>query len=461
MAEPRPSVRTRSRHRRSGAGRCRAPAWSPQALRRRGGAATASTSRSPKASSSPCSDRRFGQDTLLRIIAGLRAPRRGDRRARWRRRRDTPTSVPRNVNTVFQDYALFPHMTVRENIEYGLRVREVGRASGGAAPRVLDLVRLATRERAGAAFRRPAPARRAGTGDRQRARGAAPRRAAGRARPQAPPGDADRAQAHPARGRDHLRLRDARPGGGADDERPPRRDEQGADRAARHTRDVYERPGDANSSPASSASPTCSSATAAGSPCGRRRSGSSGTTTRLRPDVHVEAGEIVEVIYLGVVTRYVVKLDGGENLVAGRQNRETAAADVRGATRTQGHGVAGVRNRPTRSAEPVASPEEEKAHEADTGSARRLAAGGGYGGSAGAVEQSRGGQARVVRERHGRSKPPRRQRAGSDVSRQGRRHLNLIAWEGYTEPSGSSRSSSRPAARSTPSTRAPPARWCR
>ena len=56
-------------------------------------------------------------------------------------------------------------------------------------------------------------------------------------------GDAGRAQAHPARGRHHVRLRDPRPGGGADDERPPR----GLQRAAGSSRsgrpaEVYERP---------------------------------------------------------------------------------------------------------------------------------------------------------------------------------------------------------------------------
>jgi putative spermidine/putrescine transport system ATP-binding protein len=43
---------------------------------------------------------------------------------------------------------------------------------------------------------------------------------------------------------------------------------------------------------------------------------------------HVEGGTVTEVIYLGVVTRYVVALDGGGNLVAARQNLETAAADA-------------------------------------------------------------------------------------------------------------------------------------
>ena len=49
----------------------------------------------------------------------------------------------RDVNTVFQDYALFPHMTVRENVEYGLRVRGVGRSDRDRrADEALDSVRL-------------------------------------------------------------------------------------------------------------------------------------------------------------------------------------------------------------------------------------------------------------------------------------------------------------------------------
>jgi putative spermidine/putrescine transport system ATP-binding protein len=47
------------------------------------------------------------------------------------------------VNTVFQDYALFPHMTVGENVEYGLRVKGMGRRDRRArAEAVLDRVRL-------------------------------------------------------------------------------------------------------------------------------------------------------------------------------------------------------------------------------------------------------------------------------------------------------------------------------
>ena len=51
----------------------------------------------------------------------------------------------RNVNTVFQDYALFPHMTVAENVGYGLRVKRVGRVERiERVDRALAQVRLAT-----------------------------------------------------------------------------------------------------------------------------------------------------------------------------------------------------------------------------------------------------------------------------------------------------------------------------
>src|SRR4051794_15556557 len=50
----------------------------------------------------------------------------------------------RDVNTVFQDYALFPHMTVGENVEYGLRIRKVERVERRRrAGEALEMVRLA------------------------------------------------------------------------------------------------------------------------------------------------------------------------------------------------------------------------------------------------------------------------------------------------------------------------------
>src|SRR3954468_173942 len=67
-----------------------------------------------------------GKTTLLRIIAGFERPDEGAvELAGVDVTRDPP--YLRNVNTVFQDYALFPHMTVLQNVEYGLRVRKVPR----------------------------------------------------------------------------------------------------------------------------------------------------------------------------------------------------------------------------------------------------------------------------------------------------------------------------------------------
>jgi putative spermidine/putrescine transport system ATP-binding protein len=65
-----------------------------------------------------------GKTTCLRMIAGFEAPTEG---RVYLEGRDVTGLAPyeRDVNTVFQDYALFPHMSVEENVEYGLRVRRV------------------------------------------------------------------------------------------------------------------------------------------------------------------------------------------------------------------------------------------------------------------------------------------------------------------------------------------------
>jgi len=84
-----------------------------------------------------------GKTTVLRLIAGFEQPTSGTIELRGH---DVSNRAPfdRDVNTVFQDYALFPHMTVLENVAYGLRVRGVPRAKrrelAGAA---LDAVALA------------------------------------------------------------------------------------------------------------------------------------------------------------------------------------------------------------------------------------------------------------------------------------------------------------------------------
>jgi putative spermidine/putrescine transport system ATP-binding protein len=84
-----------------------------------------------------------GKTTLLRLIAGFEVPTAGVIELDG----DDVTGRPpfdRDVSTVFQDYALFPHMTVQRNVEYGLKVRRVPRAARRRrAEEALASVRLA------------------------------------------------------------------------------------------------------------------------------------------------------------------------------------------------------------------------------------------------------------------------------------------------------------------------------
>jgi putative spermidine/putrescine transport system ATP-binding protein len=83
-----------------------------------------SPSRSLTGSSSPLGPSGSGKTTCLRLIAGFEQPDAGTIEIYG----ESVTGVPpyqRNVNTVFQDYALFPHMTVAKNVEYGLMIRKV------------------------------------------------------------------------------------------------------------------------------------------------------------------------------------------------------------------------------------------------------------------------------------------------------------------------------------------------
>jgi putative spermidine/putrescine transport system ATP-binding protein len=83
-----------------------------------------------------------GKTTTLRVIAGFERPDTGRVELQGV---DVTRVAPsqRAVNTVFQDYALFPHMTVAENVEYGLRVKGMGRRDRRArAEAMLDRVRL-------------------------------------------------------------------------------------------------------------------------------------------------------------------------------------------------------------------------------------------------------------------------------------------------------------------------------
>jgi putative spermidine/putrescine transport system ATP-binding protein len=92
-----------------------------------------------------------GKTTTLRMIAGFEAPSEG----RILLHGKDVTGVPpfdRDVNTVFQDYALFPHMTVAQNVAYGLMVRRTPAAE--RATRTVDALRMVRLE--GYENRRPA-----------------------------------------------------------------------------------------------------------------------------------------------------------------------------------------------------------------------------------------------------------------------------------------------------------------
>jgi spermidine/putrescine transport system ATP-binding protein len=92
-----------------------------------------------------------GKSTTLNLIGGFEAPSSGDVRIEGRSMAETPP-YERPVNTVFQSYALFPHMTVVQNVEFGLRMKGVARAERqAAASEMLRMVSLAGYE-----ARRPA-----------------------------------------------------------------------------------------------------------------------------------------------------------------------------------------------------------------------------------------------------------------------------------------------------------------
>jgi putative spermidine/putrescine transport system ATP-binding protein len=83
-----------------------------------------------------------GKTTVLRLIAGFEQPTGGTVTLSGR---DVTRLAPfeRDVNTVFQDYALFPHMSVLQNVEYGLKVRKVSRRDRrDRATQALATVRL-------------------------------------------------------------------------------------------------------------------------------------------------------------------------------------------------------------------------------------------------------------------------------------------------------------------------------
>ena len=290
-----------------------------------------------------------GKTTTLRMIGGFEEPT----RARSSSAARTSTGLPpykRDVNTVFQSYALFPHLTIFENVAFGLRRQKVveGPELTGRVEEMLRLVGLD-----GLGKRKP----------RQLSGGQQQRVALARAlvnRPQVllldePLGALDlklrkqmqlELKRHPARGRHHLRPRHARPGGGDDDGRHDRGHERRPDRAAGRAAASSTSGRARRSSPASSASRTCSPASsrARGTRAARRRPARCSlaglpaerparVAVGIRPEkirlggegANTLAGTVIERAYIGVSTQYIVDTPAGD-LVVYVQNAETGAA---------------------------------------------------------------------------------------------------------------------------------------
>jgi putative spermidine/putrescine transport system ATP-binding protein len=85
-----------------------------------------------------------GKTTTLRMVAGFELPTAGEIRLNGSRIEHLPP-YERNVNTVFQSYALFPHLTVRGNVEFGLRRKRADGIEARVA-KVLEQVRLSGKE---------------------------------------------------------------------------------------------------------------------------------------------------------------------------------------------------------------------------------------------------------------------------------------------------------------------------
>jgi spermidine/putrescine transport system ATP-binding protein len=78
-----------------------------------------------------------GKTTLLRLISGFEKPDSGDIFITSKNMKEVPANQ-RHVNTVFQSYALFPHMTVFENVAFGLRCQKVAEAE--ITERVMEML---------------------------------------------------------------------------------------------------------------------------------------------------------------------------------------------------------------------------------------------------------------------------------------------------------------------------------
>ena len=159
-----------------------------------------------------------GKTTALRLISGFERPDAGTVEVNGRRVASPTSMVPperRRVGLVFQDLALFPHLSVRDNVAYGIRrdpdhARAHRRAARAGRPR------RRRRAHAPRALGRHAAARGAGPRPGAATRCAPARRALLLARPGHAHAAASGGPADPARGATERHLRDARPGRGPD-----------------------------------------------------------------------------------------------------------------------------------------------------------------------------------------------------------------------------------------------------
>ena len=214
-----------------------------------------------------------GKTTTLRMIAGFEKPDSGPHRARRPRRRRRSAAPSPGQHRLPDLRAVPVHVgvgqrRVRAEVPEVIQGGDQAPRRRGARPGADGQVRQAqTRPAVG----RAAAAGRPGAGAGAAPAGAAARRAARRAGCQAAQAVTARVAGGAARGRDHVRLRDARPGGSAHDERPDRGARRRPGRAGRARRRRSTRRRRRPSSRASSARPTSSTPRCSKSP-GRRRS---------------------------------------------------------------------------------------------------------------------------------------------------------------------------------------------
>jgi len=266
-----------------------------------------------------------GKTTTLRLIAGFAIPDGGTVELRGRDVTGLPPYA-RDVNTVFQDYALFPHMSIGDNVEYGLKIAKVPRDERRRrAAEALELVRLT-------GYEKRSPAQLSG-GQRQRV-------ALARAvvnRPQVllldePLGALDLK----LRQEMQVELKRIQGDVGITFVYVTHDQEEAltmSDRLAVFNRgrieqvgppaEVYERP---------------ANTFVAGFVGVSNLLERDGRRFTIRPEkvtldpegegLHVEDGRVRDVAYAGMVTRYLVELDAGGELQVVRQNLETTSADA-------------------------------------------------------------------------------------------------------------------------------------